>query len=91
MKRDDFITNLEHDGFNHDEQRKGVARKFGKYRPVRAGKGKDINKYVCKSLEKDDDKEYMFDMGYVQRKMLLRCVPLSDSGKEKLDAKSIYE
>ena len=87
IKRSQFV---DLDNFEHDTQRKGVPKKFGKYRPVGIGTGKDINKFVCKSEEKGDDTTYLFDMGYVQQKLLLKCFPLNQKG-EKYDSKTIYE
>ena len=89
--RDDFATKFSHDEFVHDEKRKGVPRKHGKYRIVGKGTGNDINMYLCNSMVEGDDKEYKFDMGYVQRKMLLRICPLDDSGTKILDKNSLYE
>ena len=86
MKRSQFV-NL--DDFEHDTKRKGVPppAKFGRYTPVGIGAGKDVNKYICRCQKHGT---YMFDMGYVQQKLLLKCFPMNEKG-EKLDSEKIYE
>jgi len=87
LEREKFLNM---DNFDHDEKRKGVPRKFGRYTPVAMGTGKNINKYVCKSSKDGDDKDYLFDMGYVQTKLLMKTNPLTDAGTKFHDKKSLY-
>ena len=84
LKRSQFV-NLDY--FEHDTKRKGVPPKFGRYKPVGIGTGKDVNKYICMS---QNHGTYLFDMGYVQQKLLLKCFPMNEKG-EKLDSEKLYE
>ena len=74
--------------FLHEQQAKNTPRKFGRFKPVKMGTGRNINKYVC-SHDKDG-KTYLFDMGYVQCKLLLDVFPMDEQGNLH-DKTSIYE
>lgn len=71
MRRSEFLQ-LE---FKHKLHVKNTPKLLGDYKVVSMGKGvKKVNQYVCK-LD-GDEKEYLFDMGYVQDILLRQVFPL---------------
>ena len=68
MTRDQFITmDFEHEKKSGDGKR---VHPSGEYKILRLGKKQWVNKYVCTRIGGDEEKEYRFDMGYVQKKIL---------------------
>ena len=50
----------------------------GVFEVMSMGKGKNANKYVCKRVDKKNDKSvYHIDMGYVQKKLLKDIFPIT--------------
>ena len=87
IKRTEYVGM---DSFKHDQKR-GLPNKFGEYTPVGVGTGKNINKYICKSTRKGDDTNYLFDMGYVQLKLLLKSFPYKNAKGVAHDKDSLYK
>ena len=77
--------------FEHKEHRKGTPTQLGKYKVVDVGQDENINKYVCET--DNDDKKYLFDMGYVQCELLLKIFPFQTTGKgdKPHDKHTLYE
>ena len=50
----------------------------GRFEVMECGKGRHINKYVCKRTDvTTDNSRYYIDMGYVQKKLLHAIFPIT--------------
>ena len=77
LKRRDYLDT----DFMHNDDHQNTPEKKGKFTTRRLGKGPNVNLYICEYVTgrktQKDNKEYLFDIGYVQRKLFKTFFPIT--------------